>query len=309
MQQFLKKFIFFLLPVFAVITLAEYLLRKIPNDYSLKEDSYTKHAENFETLILGNSHAIYDLNPAFFKGNTFNGGHVAQTLDLDAAIFKTFQPRLTKLKYLIIPISDMSLFFRLETSGENWRIKNYSIYYHLYTTNRIADYSEVLSLPFSINRNRLITWYIRKDSNSTITSLGYGTNYNSKFNRDLDSSGRETAKVHKVKNFKDFPIEKRSLEQIIASCAKNKIRVILFTPPAYFTYTSGIDPAQLRITIHTCDSLAAACKNVYYYNLLNDPSFTAVDFFDADHLNEKGARKLSLMIDSMRIHLPARSSW
>jgi len=308
MQPFLKKIILFILPLLAIIAVAEYLLRQIPNDYSLKVRTYQAQAEKIETLILGNSYAFYDLNPAWFTGNTYNGGHVAQTLDLDAAIFHKYETRLTGLKYLIIPISDMSFFFRLENSAETWRLKNYSIYYHLRTTNRIADYFEVLSLPFSINRNRLIAWYIKNDSSSTITDLGYGTNYNSRRGQDLTISGLETSKVHKVPDFKEYPTEVGALEQIIAACAKSNVRVILFIPPAYSTFTSKIDPLQLRTTMHTCDSLAAACRNVYYFNLLNDPAFTASDYFDADHLNEIGARKLSLMVDSIRTHLPARPS-
>jgi hypothetical protein len=36
-----------------------------------------------------------------------------------------------------------------------------------------------------------------------------------------------------------------------------------------------------------------------YYNFLNDPSFQAEDFYDADHLDEKGAKKFTLLLDSV----------
>ena len=36
-----------------------------------------------------------------------------------------------------------------------------------------------------------------------------------------------------------------------------------------------------------------------YYNFLTDKSFIAEDYYDADHLNEIGAKKLTLKIDSI----------
>jgi hypothetical protein len=37
--------------------------------------------------------------------------------------------------------------------------------------------------------------------------------------------------------------------------------------------------------------------NCYYVNLFEDTTFLASDFYDADHLNELGAKKLSLLLN------------
>ena len=39
--------------------------------------------------------------------------------------------------------------------------------------------------------------------------------------------------------------------------------------------------------------------NVTYQNFLLDSSFSAIDFYDADHLDEIGAKKLTSKIDSL----------
>ena len=38
-------------------------------------------------------------------------------------------------------------------------------------------------------------------------------------------------------------------------------------------------------------------ENAVYYNLLTDSAFVANDYYDADHLNEIGAKKLTKLLD------------
>lgn len=304
MKQFIKRTCVWALPVLLIAILVEWLLRKIPNDYILKVHSYESHASDIETLILGNSHAYYDLDPAFFKSRAYNGANVAQTLDLDAKIFFKYENTLTNLKYLIIPISDMSFFFKLKNSNDKWRLKNYAIYYNLYVSNDITDYSEFLSLPLSINRHRLISYYLDHETAVTSTDLGWGSNYNSKVKRNLNETVLKTIIVHRIDDAKNLPEEKSSLQRIISYCYKKKIKVILFIPPGYSAYASKIDSGQLKITLSTCKYFAAVFNNVYFFNLLNDSAYKAEDYYDADHLNEIGARKLSLKLDSILNHLP-----
>jgi hypothetical protein len=47
------------------------------------------------------------------------------------------------------------------------------------------------------------------------------------------------------------------------------------------------------------DELDKNSKNCVYVNLLTDSSFTATDYYDAAHLNDIGAKKLSMKIDSL----------
>lgn len=299
MNRFLIRLCIFLLPGIAVASLAEHLLRNIPNDYTLKVKVYKEQGRDIETLILGSSHAYYGLNPVFFSSKAFNGAHPGQTLDLDAAIFRKFGPGLTKLKCVILSISDMSLFFKLANSAEDWRMKNYSIYYQVHETSRIKDYFEVLNLPFSINRHRLISYYIRNQNAVTSSPLGYGTDYTSANKRDLNETALTVLRVHKAKNTRYFTDEKKSLEEIIRVCSKRGIKVILFTPPAYHSYSDHIDSFQITTAANTAEAFQKDYKNVFYFNFLNDTSFVADDYYDADHLNEIGAKKLSLKVNSL----------
>ena len=54
---------------------------------------------------------------------------------------------------------------------------------------------------------------------------------------------------------------------------------------------------QLLKTTNTINELVKKNPNCEYINLLDSEKFIATDFHDADHLNEIGAKKLSLFLD------------
>ena len=76
------------------------------------------------------------------------------------------------------------------------------------------------------------------------------------------------------------------------------IKVFLFTPPAYFTYTNNLNQKQLNQTIATAEALKKVNDHVSYINFLNDSTFIKSDFYDADHLNDIGAKKLTETINA-----------
>ena len=82
--------------------------------------------------------------------------------------------------------------------------------------------------------------------------------------------------------------------------SENKnIKIILITPPVYITYRNNLDLGQLHLTIETANAIASTYKNCEYYNLMDDPNFTADDFYDANHLSEIGAEKLSRIVSTL----------
>lgn len=72
---------------------------------------------------------------------------------------------------------------------------------------------------------------------------------------------------------------------------------MLLTPPAFETYRKDLNKQQLKITIETAKQLDCENNNCIYLNLINDTCFYAKDFYDADHLSEIGAEKLSKLIN------------
>jgi len=299
MKKFLIYFLIFIFPIVLSIVCCEIFLRKIPNDYSYKKQYLDKNSDSIVTLFLGSSHAFYGINPQFCKAKSFNASHISQSLDFDYQILKKYENNFTNLKNIVIPISYFSLFGKLEKGIEFWRVKNYSIYYKMYTTNKLSDYSEFLSNKFKYTIYNLYAYFLNKISFVSCSELGFGLNYNSKNSNDLIETGKSAAIRHTKNDLSLFDENLKILLEIIKYAENKNINVYFFTPPAYESYVNNLDTIQLNIMLTTINNLDKKYSNCTYYNFMNDTSFIAIDFYDADHLNEIGAEKLTKKIDSL----------
>jgi len=303
MKRFVIKTIYISLPILGVAILMELLLRNTPNDYLFKKQYLDKHSSEIETLILGSSHSFYGFNPEYFSSNTFNASHISQSLNYDFEILKKYQDQFKNLKTIILPISYFTLFGKLEAGSESWRVKNYIIYYDLNSSKSLIDYSEVLSNRINVNIKRIASYYVLGNSTISCTDLGWGTSYNSKNARDLAETGKTASKRHTMEDINSdkyqqiFQENIFILESIIQWSNKNNVNVLLLTPPAFETYRQNLNQEQLKITINTTSEICSRYENCIYENLLSDINFVALDFFDADHLSEIGAKKLSELIN------------
>jgi hypothetical protein len=299
MILFIKKACLYALIMLVFILIFEGLLRHIPNDYKYKKTFLDQHSNTIETLFLGSSHAYFDINPLYCSANCFNAGYVSQTLNYDVAILEKYDGKWDKLQSIVIPISYFTLFSTLETGVESWRVKNYMIYYGFNSSYKIKDYSEFLSNDNKISVAKLYTYYWVKQNTISCSELGFGLDYNSKSQKDLEKAGFEASKRHTALNFNDFEANKNHLMQLIQFAETRHIKVYLFTPPAYFTYRNGLNKIQLNKTIETINLIQKENNHVIYANYLSDSTFIKTDFYDADHLNEIGAKKMTLMIDNL----------
>ncbi len=291
------------MPVVAAGIVIEVLLRRIPNDYQQKKEYLDAHAPEIETLVLGSSHGMYGFNPAFFSGHAFNAAYVSQTLDYDLQILEKYSDRLTSLNTIVLPISYFTLYERLGEELEAWRIKNYMIYYEMNTANSLIDYTEVLSNQFVVNYDRLVSYYYKGESDLRCNRLGWDSVHTAASPKELGVTGRASALRHTVPDrqgkrvtavFKD---NLRILARMAAWSADRNVKLVLVTTPAFETYRENMESEQWRITIDIARGMATQYSNVRYYNLIADPAFTAEDFSDADHLSQKGAEKLSRLIN------------
>jgi hypothetical protein len=280
----------------------EFLLRSIPNDYAYKKKYLDSNSNNIEVLFLGSSHIYYGINPEYMSRKTFNGAHISQTLHFDLAILEKYSKRLSNLQFVIIPIDYFSLYSTLEGSIENWRIKNYRIYYGITTPVSLRNSFEVLNgkLPKNIARLKAYLYNHKKDI--TCNTMGFGTNYNAKNRKDLFESGKTAAKRHTkvIANCQEIYAKNiQTINSMITFCKNHHIKIVFMTCPTYSTYRENLNPIQLNNTINTIKQMCAGQSNVYYYNFLSDSAYQSDDFYDADHLNEFGAKKMTLQLDSI----------
>lgn len=281
----------------------EVSLRKITNDYSYKKNYLDKNAEKVQVLILGSSHTYYGINPAYIHYNSFNAAHVSQTLNIDWEILKKYNSKWNALKYIIIPIDYTSLFESLDLGVEKWRMRNYSVYSDISITNDFSDNFAALGNP-KINLVRLYNFYTNRNySEITCSTSGFGTAYNYKDReKDLDSSSKIAAERHLATNDNCLQENITILDSIISFAKQKDIKLIYITCPAYDAYTNLLNSNQLTHVINCMNNLSRANSNIFYHNFLKDSLFSTNDFFDADHLNDSGAKKFTKRIDSLYLH-------
>jgi hypothetical protein len=299
MKKFTIEALIFFFPLIVMLLLMEFLLRQIPNDYKYKKEYLDKNSDKVEILILGNSHSFYDINPIYFTSSCFNASHVTQSLDLDLEILKKYEQNWTKLRVVVVPISYFSLFESLKTSFESWRVKNYILYYGINTSNAFKDHTELLSNNLIVNLSRLTSYYILGKPAISCSDLGWGNRYNSKNAQSLIETASEASMRHTIKDNKSFNENVTALKSIIGFGHRHNIKIVLFTPVAYETYVTNLNKEQITKTIETAETVSNQSDNCYYFNFLQNKSFSASDFYDADHLNEIGAEKFTLLLDKL----------
>lgn len=298
---------YFLLPAALIAVVAEYSLRKVPNDYAYKNRWLTQNSHEVEILTLGSSSVMYDLNPEYFHKKGFNAAHLSQSLKYDHMIFDKFFDGMPLLEYVIMGVDYWSPFGSLEDSPEWWRVKYYNIHYGSKYHRWESKYNYELFFhnigTFRRAANGFLTLLgLKNESYRTVNDLGYGINY-TLANRSAEwDNGKEEALRHNKMIFRTIDANnisqnKKYMEMIILKSAERNVKVILVNLPLYKSYVHNQNKVLLNQQKEFCKNLAAKFGKVFYYDFSEDPRFVEDDFYDANHLNEVGAKKMSLVLD------------
>jgi hypothetical protein len=297
MKKFLKHTVAFLIPVLVIMISMELALRYIPNDYELKDTQIELKKESVKTLILGSSHSLYGLNPEYFSEEAYNLAHVSQTIDLDYLLLKKYIKKLPKLKTVVIRLSYTTLHEQLDDSAESWRQKDYNLYYNLNVSNTLKLHSEVLSVKLKNNLKRLKSYYLEDEKSISVVNSGWAFFEKQHEGKSLEELGLLVAKKHTAKDNDLVEENIEFLDKIVNLCSGQNVNVIFVTLPAYKSYRDNLSEPQLDMVISTGEKMKRKYSNCNYLNLMQNENFTATDFYDADHLNTNGAKKLSILID------------
>ncbi|MCH6201725.1 hypothetical protein MMU07_19245 [Aquiflexum sp. LQ15W] len=297
MKKFIKLALIFLMPLFVTAALLEMALRQIPNSYVYKKNYLDTHAEELETLILGSSHAYYNLDPIYWKEKAFNAANPAQSLQYDLKILDRYIEKMPSLNKVVIPIGYPTLFFDLGHTPESWRLTHY---YRDFGFQISSDHFKfhyfILSKMLKWNLEDFNLHFIKKGNVLKISDLGWGTDYQNSPERDIEKTAKLSIFWHTTPNSEFFEPNKNYLEEITKICYKKEVELILLIPPIHKSYFERRNEEQVKKTKEFLQYLQIKYPNCILMDFSGDISFLESDFYDSDHLNKEGAKKLSLKL-------------
>jgi hypothetical protein len=306
MRCLLIKCLYFLIPVLLILGLSESFLRRLPTSYGIKSAQLTADAADIKLLILGNSHATYGLDPRLFTPDAFNIASVNQSLYFDKRITLKYLDVLKKLKYVLISMDFHSLYLSDEGVRNVWSYYGYGIDYKhslSYATRHcyLYGYKGALSLEFMErafdSRYRVIR-SVDADYDLDLDhpyTKGYIGKVGVKYLAEKDNRKRAAFFNDLVRSSQERKSITGDLEEFLDTLKRRGITPILITLPCYGPYRDLLDKnvmAQNAVDIRTiCDKYKVAYWD--YFAMPLDSSC----FYNSDHLNEKGARVVSLEVN------------
>jgi hypothetical protein len=298
MRSLLTKCLLFLAPIALTFGLSELFLRCIPTSYKIKNDQLAANAGNIELLILGNSHATYGLDPSGFQVRAFNIASVNQSLYFDKRITLKFLDAMTSLRYVLISVDFHSLYFSDEGVRNIWSYYAYGINYKdsLPLATRYSylyGYKGPLALEFlrrPFEKKYALIRSVDVDYDLDL-SRPYIKGYVGKIGgpKLMDSVNRDRAGYFNriVRSSTERQNIIADLNGFIDTLQQRHITPILITLPCFGPFEKLLDNkvlAQNKLDIREiCNKWHLRYWDLFAMHL--DSEY----FYNADHLNEKGA--------------------
>lgn len=282
----------------------EFKLSALENSYSFKINQFISNENTTEILVLGNSEMLKGLNPSYLSSKGFNMAHVSQTYSIDEKILAASVDSMPNLHTVILGLSYLSFGENLETGEEAWRTAFYEKHYKLNLNQgvELKNYSAIFR-------------YTPYESLKIFLS-GFKTNLTNGFQPNgyllvpaneqgalADTNAEERANAHTL-GLKGNNIKKstEALGHIMQMLAQKNISLWLVTPPLMKNYENYLDRKWVNENQHLLDSMIKKNNSKIFVvspETMNYPAFAESDFSDVNHLNESGAQKFTLFIDSL----------
>lgn len=292
MKKFVLRTLVALLPLLLVLAAAERYVRSLPNTYQYKESWMRQHGHRVATLVLGNSHAYYDLVPGEMGDSVFSLANVSQRTEHDFFLLRRYASCCPRLRRVVM-VADCSNLFDVPMEHEEpGRATYYQLYMDYPKHGALSRYGFELSSMTSFWAKVRQAW---RRAPLDCDSLGWGRGYRWQARpAQIPGSGAEV-KRHPFHGWAATMLNCRYVDSVAAWCAARHVQLVLLQPPVSRAYTRAAAPWQLRFVA----DVARRCCQRYGATVADyscHPAFSDDDFYDDDHLCDRGARRFSRLL-------------
>lgn len=292
MKAFLLRVALFLLVLLVPLLSGEAYIRIQPNPARAKHEYLKAHSREVEVLVLGSSHTYYGVSPELLGAAAYSAAQVSQTYRYDAYMLTRYP--FPRLRTVVLPLSDFSLYEELEESSEWFFASRYRIYMDCPIHSPLSVYAwEFTAFPSYCQKlGRL--W---SDPRMSWSEWGQGLEY-ALANRPPDWDNGEARALQL--RYEGAPLlAKPYLWQMAGWCRTHGVRMLLVTTPLRPSYLQNRSSAQVA-EVRRClkQLLRDFPETVAYYDFSADARFGEADFYDADHLSLEGSHKFTKLLRS-----------
>lgn len=259
-----------------------HLSKEVLWEHYKKFKEIEQYKNETKTLILGSSHGIYGYKAI---DGEYNLALSSQDLYYSYKLYEKYLKELPNLKNVILFYSVFSNGFILDKTGEKQRVLAYKNLFKLPVLNDCL-YFKIYNLSFP--------YYLGKVKKRPII-CNHGNIENPKFFVSEEITPELRAKQHLKNNLRPNK-QNYWVENLINLAKENNHKVYIILSPATNAYKNCLPESKELFK----DILDLICdKDINLIDLYNSEMFTEDDFGDLDHLNSKGAEKLSNYVRSL----------
>lgn len=313
MQEFLNKIAIFLTLPAIILLFMDTSLRMQNTLYKEKYEGAIKAQDSIEIIILGTSRATYGVNPGAFDLYAYNLANLAQSIYFDKRITLSLMPNMKNLKYVFISADYQSFSFSSQFNRDYWSFYGNGIKYKdtKYTWAKISPtlFGYTPKVAFAMLKKRFLNLW-KYGTKIVDIEVHNGVDIYKPVEKGFIAfKGRDTTNFnpeayHHLANWYTDVVEEsnereevvKDLEDFIEILIAEGITPILFTPPTYTEFNSYLNQSYVEKNIQTCE-LITRKYDIKYWNFHDSKIFSKEDFYDMEHLNEKGAMKFSKILN------------
>lgn len=269
----------------------ECFIRRQPNASKAKHEYLLHHSREVDVLVLGSSHTYYGIAPELLSPKAYSAAQVSQTLRYDEYLLHHYP--FDHLKWVIMPISDFSLYEELEDGASWYLASRYRIYMDCDIHSRLSVYGWEMTAFRSYCSKLRQLW---EKPHMQWSQWGQGLEYTVE-NKPTDwDNGEKRAAQNAYTDFSHAPEAMAHLESISRFCRAHHARMLLVSTPLRESYRQHQRADQRADTELHISRFLLQHPQCRYLDFSQDTTFTADDFYDSDHLTTRGADKLTRKI-------------
>lgn len=255
-----------------------------------------EHAEEVETLIVGNSYAMGGCIPDSLGKNSYNLAFGGEPLIYDHFLFLKWTDYYKHLKTFIHFIDYKSFYegsYGLSSfTNDDIQETTYKIYMG---SKRHSDFSlySLESRHIKVLSEKLRSFF-SGDYDYTENYRGWqpGPPFLDELAETFDRENLKYARIQTIPSYEQANDNLPLIEEEAAWCKSNDVRFVLVFPPHWKTYNRLMSKRQLAKNQELIDELRQQYP-ITYLDYREDERFVESDFGDRAHLSVSGAKKFS----------------